>query len=239
VRPSPRAVDLAEVSSQYATEERLATRQSVWHPTADGREPAAEALATIIATAPRDVLEIGCGTGAFAARLAAALPDAGVVAVDQSDRMVELTAGRGVEARVADAHDLPFADDSFDAVAAMWMLYHVADLHRGLAEIRRVLRPGGTLLAVTNGVEHIADLRREAGGEPVVTHFSSENGEDALRQHFDDVRRDDLRTRAVLHSRDAALAYLRSSEEDLDWSPPLDGWPREYAGHVTIFVARQ
>lgn len=231
-------VDPTAVRSQYFTEERLAMRQSVWHPTADGREPAAEALATIIATAARDVLEIGCGTGAFASRIAAGLPDADVVAVDQSARMVELTAGRGVEARVADAHDLPFADDSFDAVAAMWMLYHVRDLQRGLAEIRRVLRPGGTLVAVTNGDEHIADLRREAGGQPVVTHFSSENGEASLRQHFDTVERDDLRTRAVLHDRDAAMAYLRSSEEDLDWSPPRDGWPREYAGHVTIFVAR-
>lgn len=231
-------VDPAAVSSQYFTEERLAMRQSVWHPTTDGREPAAEALATIIATAARDVLEIGCGTGAFASRIAAGLPDADVVAVDQSERMVELTAGRGVEARVADAHDLPFADDSFDAVAAMWMLYHVRDLHRGLAEIRRVLRPGGTLVAVTNGKEHIADLRREAGGQPVVTHFSSENGEASLREHFDTVERDDLRTRAVLHDRDAAMAYLRSSEEDLDWSPPRDGWPREYSGHVTIFVAR-
>lgn len=229
--------DPTRVDEQYFTEERLAIRQSVWHPTADGREPSTEALHALVDTRPGAVLEIGSGTGAFASRIAAALPDAGVIAVDRSPRMVELTASRGVEARVADAHDLPFADDSFDAVAAMWMLYHVRDLHRGLAEIRRVLRPGGTLVAVTNGIEHIADLRREAGGQPVVTHFSSENGEAALARHFDVVRRDDLRTQAVLHSRDAALAYLRTSEEDLEWSPPVDGWPRAYAGHVTIFVA--
>ena len=36
----------------------------------------------------------------------------------------------------------------------------------------------------------------------------------------------------------AALAYLESSREDVDWSPPTDGWPRQYAGHVTVFVAR-
>lgn len=38
--------------------------------------------------------------------------------------------------------------------------------------------------------------------------------------------------------RAAALAYLASSDEGIDWALPDDGWPREYAGHVTVFVAR-
>ena len=231
-------IDRDHVQRQYRTEEHLTTRLSVWHPTADGRDPSTEALAAVVETVPRQVLEIGCGTGAFAARLAAVLPDADVVAVDQSARFVELTAQRGIEARVADAQDLPFADDSFDAVAAMWMLYHVADLHRGLAEVRRVLRPGGTFVAVTNGDRHVADLRTGAGGAPVLTHFSSENGAAALGRHFDDVRRDDFATRAVFADHAAAVAYLESSQEDVDWQlPPFVG-PREYAGHVTVFVAR-
>lgn len=226
------------VDRQYRDEARLLTRASVWHPTLDGRDPASEALSAVVETVPRRVLEIGCGTGAFAARVAAALPEAEVVAVDQSARLVELTAGRGLEARVADAQDLPFADDSFDVVAALWMLYHVPDLHRALAEVRRVLRPGGRFVAVTNGDTHVADLRADAGGGPVLTHFSSENGEVALHAHFDDVSRDDLRTRAVFADRASALAYLDSSQEGVAWSPPSSGWPRVYAGHVTVFVAR-
>lgn len=230
--------DPGVVRRQYATENDLETRRAVWRPTADGRDPVEVAAAVIRATGARAILEVGCGTGAFAERMTEENPGATVIATDQSERFVELTAGRGVDARLADVQDLPFADDSFDLVAAMWMLYHVPDLDRGLAEIRRVLRPDGRFLAVTNGVEHVADLRRDAGGAPAVTAFSSENGEAVLRRHFDDVRREDLHTRAVFPDHASAVAYLASSDEGLGPLLPAFDGPREYAGHVTVFVAR-
>lgn len=229
--------DRDAVRRQYATETNLETRRSVWQPTADGRDPVEVAASVVRASGPRSVLEVGCGTGAFAERLTTENPEATVIAVDQSARFVELTAARGVDARLADVQDLPFADGSFDLVTALWMLYHVPDLDRGLAEVRRVLRPGGRFLAVTNGDEHVADLRREAGGSPVVTTFSSENGEDALRRHFDAVSREDLRTRAVFPDHATAVAYLESSNEGLGPDLPVFEGPREYAGHVTVFVA--
>ncbi len=229
--------DGESVRQQYADESRLETRRSVWQPTADGRDPVEVAAAVARATGARAVLEVGCGTGAFAERLAADSPQATVIATDQSARFVELTAARGVDARPADVQDLPFADASFDLVAAMWMLYHVPDLDRGLAEIRRVLRPGGRLLAVTNGEAHTADLRRDAGGEPLVTQFSSENGADALLRHFEHVSREDLATRAVFADHAAAVAYLDTLPEDGAWRLPHFDGPREYAGHVTVFVA--
>ena len=230
----------AAVRAQYAREGNLETRRSVWQPTSDGRDPAAVAAAVVGEAARAGgaaVLEVGCGTGAFAERLAAENPDATIVATDQSERFVELTAARGVEARVADVQDLPFPDDSFDVVAAMWMLFHVPDLDRGLAELRRVLRPGGLLVAVTNGNEHTADLRRDAGGEPLVTLFSSENGEEALLRHFDAVRREELATRAVFADHAAAVAYLDTLQDDTEWDLPAFDGPREYAGHVTVFTA--
>ena len=229
--------DAESVRAQYATEEKLETRRAVWHPTADGRDPVELAAAVIRASGPRRVLEVGCGTGAFAERLTDELPHAEVVATDQSPRFAELTAARGVAARVADVQELPFPDDAFDVVAALWMLYHVPDLDRGLAEIRRVLRPGGRFVAVTNGNEHTADLRREAGGEPLVTQFSSENGEEALLRHFDQVHREDLATRAIFPDHAAAAAYLATLQDGFDWRLPAFEGPREYAGHVTVFVA--
>ena len=140
-------------------------------------------------------------------------------------------------AAVADAQDLPFDDDSFDAVAALWMLYHVPDLHRGLAEIRRVLRPGGTFVAVTNGDAPPGSAAAGRRRPLKITGFSSENGEAALREHFADVRRDDFATRAVFPDHAAAVAYLRSLGEAVDWALPVFEGPREYAGHVTMFVA--
>ncbi|MGH3306765.1 MAG: class I SAM-dependent methyltransferase, partial [Nocardioides sp.] len=212
--------DPDQVRAQFLREDHLETRRAVWQPAADGRDPTQIALAVCRASGPRDILEIGCGTGAFAERLATEHPDATLVATDQSQRFVELTAARGVVAQVADATDLPFADASYDLVVAMWMLYHVPDLDRALAQVRRVLRPGGRFLAVTNGDEHVADLRREAGGGPPVTQFSTQNGEEALRRHFDEVHREDLRPRAVFNDHATALAYLRSWPEEVAWDLP-------------------
>jgi len=227
--------DPAHVRGQYLTEENLETRRSVWHPTLDGRDPATEALAAIVEEHPLRVLEVGPGTGGFAARIADALPLSSLTTIDQSERFVELTRARGVDSRQGDIQDLPFGDDSFDVVAALWMLYHVPELDRALAEVRRVLRPDGLFVAVTNGDEHLADLRREAGGGAEVTGFSSQNAEPRLREYFADVRRTDLLPRAVFADSAIAAAYLRSSGEAVDWRVPEFDEPREYAGEVTIF----
>ncbi len=144
-----------------------------------------------------DVLEVGSGPGVFAARLKERHPHVALLATDQSPRFVELCRERGVPAQLMDVQHLLPADDSYDVVVAMMMLYHVPDLNRGLAEVRRVLRPGGTFVAVTIGDDHTADLRRAAGGVAVPVSFSSQNGEAALRRHFDAVERVDLHARAV------------------------------------------
>jgi SAM-dependent methyltransferase len=229
--------DAARMAKQYDTEERLETRLSVWFPLVDGSSPQDVALAALRAAAPDSVLEVGCGTGAFAQRIAAEIAGARVVVTDQSLRFVALAAAQGLDTQVADIQDLPFDYDSFDAVAAMWMLYHVRDLDRGLAEVRRVLRPDGVFVAVTNGDAHLADLMVEAGGRPLVTQFSTENGEAALRRHFTHVTRDDIATRARFDDHRAAVAYLATFDGRLAANlPPFQG-SRECAGATSVFVA--
>jgi SAM-dependent methyltransferase len=85
--------------------------------------------------APRCALEVSCGRGEFAARLLRHRID--VAAVDQFERMVELSRECGVDARVGDVQDLPFDDREFDVAAANFMLYHVPDLDRALVELAR------------------------------------------------------------------------------------------------------
>jgi SAM-dependent methyltransferase len=226
------------VRDQYASEVPLEIRRAAWRGDSQGRHPQDLAAAAIAAVEPGSILEIGCGTGAFAARLLCEHPAASLVAIDQSARMAELTRARGVDARVADAMDLPFDDASFDVVVAMWMLYHVPDLDIALAQVRRVLRPGGLFVAVTNGDQHMAGLLREAGGNPIITAFSSETGRAGLARHFAQVEQSDLATRAVFPDHASARAYLASLDPDLAQNLPPFAGSREYAGATTVFTCQ-
>jgi SAM-dependent methyltransferase len=226
------------VAEQYGDESRLQTRRSVWRDSADGRNPQDTAAAAVRALSPARVLEVGCGTGVFAARLAAENPHATVIATDLSERFVAMTAERGVSAQRADVQELPFPDGHVDVVAAMWMLYHVPDLDQGLREVRRVLRPGGTFVAVTNGDAHLAELLRAAGGEPLLTQFSAENGAAALRRHFAEVTQEDIATRAVFDDHAHAVAYLATFAPELAARLPWFEGPLEVAGSTAVFVAR-
>ena len=229
--------DQASVRESYESEGRLQTRLAVWRGDVQGRHPQDVAAAAIASVGPTSILEVGCGTGVFAARLLAEHPASTLIATDQSTRMVELTRDRGVHARVADVMDLPFGDATFDVVVAMWMLYHVPDLAGALSQVRRVLRPGGLFVAATNGDEHLADLLGEAGGDRLVTQFSLENGRAALTAQFEHVGRSDLATRAVFADHGGAQAYLATFDAGLaDALPPYDGG-REYAGASCVFTA--
>ena len=218
--------DPTHVRSQYLTEDNLETRRSVWHPTADGRDPTTEALDAVVAEQPLRVLEIGPGTGGFAARVAAALPGVRLTAIDQSPRFVELTRARGIDAREGDVQDLPFGDEAFDVVAALWMLYHVPDLDGALAEVRRVLRPGGLFVAVTNGDAHTADrerMRRYAESSPsVVTPLNKYLGyEEAAK-----VAKESLRAGRTIREQVLAMGYVESgvlTAEQLDAALDVEG----------------
>jgi SAM-dependent methyltransferase len=92
------------------------------------------------------IVDIGAGPGFLAAEMAA--EGARVVAVDPSASMREVAGARGVDFEVVDgsAERLPLPDRSVDAAVATQVLEYVADVPGALAEIRRVLRPGGRVL---------------------------------------------------------------------------------------------
>jgi arsenite methyltransferase len=113
------------------------------------REIARSALA---AKRGERVLDVGCGPGFFCAELLEEVGEEGrVTGLDASPQMLALAARRcgdhpNVELEEADANELPIDDASFDAALCVQVLEYVSDYPRALAELRRVLRPGGRAL---------------------------------------------------------------------------------------------
>ena len=146
------------------------------------------------------ILDIGCGTGSmWASGMNALPPGCRLTLTDLSPGMLDaarstLAAYPNVTFQLADIQELPFEKDSFDAVTAHMMLYHVPDMDRGLGEVRRVLRPGGAFYCATYGEHGIMEFLSEALGEfgvrdPMNRRFTLQNGESLLRRHFSSVRR--------------------------------------------------
>src|SRR5437899_2436403 len=133
---------------EFASEERLEKRNALYRELVEGVNAEEALFHAIKELAPSRVLEVGCGAGAMAQRVRDEL-GAQVVAVDSSERMVELTRQREIEAYVADVQELPFGDGEFECVFAGWLLYHVLDRERAIAECARVLRPGGRFVTAT------------------------------------------------------------------------------------------
>jgi SAM-dependent methyltransferase len=100
------------------------------------------------------VLEVGCGQGPVLNHLAAHGAD--VVGIDMSATSArraltgarELSQADRVHASIGDAENLPFADATFDAAVSFGVLHHTPDTARGIAEIRRVVKPGGTVIVM-------------------------------------------------------------------------------------------
>ena len=112
---------------------------------------AIDLAARVVAARPARVLEIAAGTGVVTRHLASTLPpDATLVATDLNPPMLAIAAERGtsrpVQWQQADAMQLPFDDDAFDAVVCQFGAMFFPDRAKAFAEMKRVLRPGGTLL---------------------------------------------------------------------------------------------
>ena len=97
------------------------------------------------------LLEVGCGTGSLTFTLARTAAFAELTAIDYSDVYVAAARARNQDARVrierGDAVALPFPDGSFDRALSLLVMHFVSDPAKGVAEMRRVTRPGGVVAA--------------------------------------------------------------------------------------------
>ncbi len=149
-----------------------AWRDAVWDAVPAGAEP--ERFAPRLAflrehvSAGDRVLDLGCGDGAFAAALLAA--GTTVTCADVAVGALERSAARAPDAQsvlLRDGEPLPFGDDAFDLVWAGETLEHVADLTGLLAEVRRVLVPGGALVVTTPNLARLRVAAEALVGGPL------------------------------------------------------------------------
>jgi len=103
------------------------------------------------------ILDLGCGDGQLTQRIAAT--GAKVMGVDTSAAMVAAARALGVKAEEASAESLPFPDRAFDAVFSNAALHWVRDQDAMMAEVHRVLKPGGRFVAEMGGHGNIAAIR--------------------------------------------------------------------------------
>jgi len=183
-----------------------------------------------------ELLEVGCGSAELWRKNLHRLPSGWhVTLTDFSPGMLE-TAKQVVAAHTdqftvteASVQELPFPDASFDVAIANHMLYHVPDRERALAELRRVLRPGGRLFAATNGQNHLRGMTELVA--PFVSiaapdrsnyerGFSLENGAEQLARHFARVSLDRYEDGLVITESGPLLAYLLSMPTE--YTPPQE-----------------
>lgn len=230
--------DPSAVRDQYSTEAGLLARRAAYEH-AEGLNAPELVFEAVAEVSPQNYLEVGCGPGELAARVQVSL-GAEVTAIDISPRMVELARKRGVDAREGDVQHLPFGNDEFDCAAAAWMLYHVPDVELALDELARVVRPGGRLVAVTNGLDHLGELRELLGLPPRPrTTFSRENGAELLRSRFERVDERDASGTVTFPDRDSIVAYVEASSSFFEGAgdvPELDA-PLVVRRAPVVFVA--
>jgi ubiquinone/menaquinone biosynthesis C-methylase UbiE len=128
------------------------------------------------------VLDVGCGTGTLAIAIKPRVGEGEVHGIDASPEMVEVAQEKAAKARsdvdfrIAVIEELPFPAESFDLVTSTLMLHHLPDdlKMKGLAEIRRVLKPGGRFLAMDFSAHthsllgHLLAVLGHPRGEPIV-----------------------------------------------------------------------
>jgi SAM-dependent methyltransferase len=227
----------ANPPTQYATERNLAARQRLW---SEGRrEPPFDLFSWVLdlvgieAGDPRRVLDVGCGNGAYERALLERRHTGARIAVDLSAGML-LNVQDALRVH-ADVQHLPIAWQSVDVALAPHMLYHVPDVRAAAVELRRVLHPDGVLVAVTNGVGNLGELRHlveSAVGtgwlmaRPADRYFCLENGLPLLSAGFEHVTRVDCPPSSVVVTDPETVAeYVASiadhyeTEAGVPWTP--------------------
>jgi ubiquinone/menaquinone biosynthesis C-methylase UbiE len=178
------------------------------------------------------ILELGCGPGLIWKECSSRIPaNWDITLSDLSSGMLDsawrnlVVTGRNYKFKEMDAQSIPFEDETFDAVIANHMLYHVSDREKTLHEIKRVLKDDGRLIATTVGSAHMQEIyqwlkRVNTNSRPDMfsNPFTLENGLEQLRNVFSQVRKSQYIDNLHVTEIDPLIAYIRSSISAADLS---------------------
>lgn len=148
------------------------------------------------------ILELGCGLGSLWSENQDRLPQNWDITLsDLFQPMLDKTRqslkkiSHPFHFQVADIQKIPYPDNTFDVVIANHLLYLVPDIKKGLAEVARVIKPGGVFLASTSGSNYMKELEDLLEESQLPVHkkytsysFSLENGKDWLAPYFSQIK---------------------------------------------------
>ncbi|NJC95838.1 MAG: hypothetical protein C3F07_14895 [Anaerolineales bacterium] len=180
--------------------------------------------------ADAEILELGCGPAYIWKECANRVPSTWDITLsDLSSGMIDsawrnlVVTGRNYKFKEIDAQEIPFEDESFDAVIANFMLYHVPDRPKAIGEIKRVLKPGGKLIAATAGDGHMKEMMeyiKQAHVDNIWTPYNNpftlDNGLEQLHPFFSDVTVLRYEDSLVVTEVEPIMAYIRSSVRAAD-----------------------
>jgi len=234
---TPRKSNRDIVREAFAQEKTYLSQRAVYS-ASEGTDTREVAFRAIAAENPRNLLEVGCGLGELSERIMREIGGA-VTAIDISERMVALTRQRGVDARLGDVEALTFEEGVFDCVVANWVLHYLPDPQQAIAEIARVLRPGGRLIVTTNAETHMGEIWKMLFGDArVEVSFSRENGEMLLADRFRTIDRIDVDGNVTFPDRATVERFVAAhiGGEDLAKHLPTFDVPLHVGRHATVFV---
>lgn len=219
------------ISQAYATEDHLSIRIKTHELYS---QPKLDFTAWILDLIPwmgnEIVLDVGCGAGLYISPIKKRLLSGGlIISADLSFGMLSDVAQKDFSSDTnlvnSNVLHLPFPDDSCDVILANHMLYHVPDIPAAITEIKRVLRPGGYLIAATNAKDSMMTLIAEIEtayetlGEPIQipptpprVNFSLENGKTLIEAEFPDVQTHHNKSYLVFPEVAPVVAYINSMQ---------------------------
>jgi ubiquinone/menaquinone biosynthesis C-methylase UbiE len=218
------------INESYATDEPLSVRiETHRHYSVPAIDLPTWALDRHTWRGDETILDIGTGTGQYLAPLRERVPHGQLIAGDLAWGMLRDLRAKGVPGDTAllnaDAEALPLADESCDAIIASYVMFFIPDIPRASAEMHRVLRPGGALLAVTMAHVYMDELRVVINralaqlGAPIgyetrygdiSSRFSLESGLPYLAPHFR-MTVHQIESAFVFPEVEPVLAYVASS----------------------------